>query len=324
MFKIKSAATLLTIAALVAITPDASHGEEGGCTQSVKLEGARLHDYRPVFQSCTNAAGQRRLATRRMTADDGTLLLTVDPETLATRIERAQCWRCADASDADEAETRFIRALQPPPRNSGTPKALENAGLVHGKGAGSFITGDLCPSRKPLDRGFLEALANQGPGTPIALTVSGLWIVHHAADWEWLKKRAESGVLDITWVNHSYRHPYVKGRPDAQTYLLTPGVDMDKEIFDTEKLMIVSGATPSVFFRFPGLVSDPALMDTLRSRHLIALGANSWLALGLLPRPGSIVLVHPNGNEEIGLKLFSRLLAQDRIPKPFRPLDEAP
>ncbi len=323
MIKIKFATALLAIAALVAIAPDASHGEEANCA-GMKTEGSRLRDYRPVFQSCTNEAGQRRLATRRMTTDDATLLLTVDPETLATRIERAQCWRCADASDADEIQTRFIRALQPPPQNGGTPKALENAGLVHGKGAGSFVTGDLCPSRKPLDRSFLETLDKEGHGTPIALAVSGLWIVHHGADWEWLKKRAESGVLDITWVNHSYRHPYVKSRPDAQTYLLTPGIDMDKEIFDTEKLMIVRGVTPSVFFRFPGLVSDPALMETLRSRHLIALGADSWLALGLLPRPGSIVLVHPNGNEEIGLKLFSRLLAQGKIPKPFRPLDEAP
>jgi hypothetical protein len=324
MIKIKSAAALLAIAAMVAIVPDASHGEEASCARPVKTLGARPQDYRPVFQSCTSETGQRRLATRRMAADHETLLLTVDPETLATRIERAQCWRCADASDAGEAESRFIRALQPPPKEGATPKALENAGLVHGKGAGSFITGDLCPSRKALDRNFLESLAKEDPGTPIALTVSGLWIVHHGADWEWLKKRAESGALDITWVNHSYRHPYVKGRPDAQTYLLTPGVDMDKEIFDTEKLMIVSGVTPSVFFRFPGLVSDPALMETLRNRHLIALGADSWLALGLLPRPGSIVLLHPNGNEEIGLKLFSRLLAQGKIPKPFRPLDEAP
>ncbi len=318
------AAPLLAMAALLSIGASVSHAQEASCAAPVKTKGAHLRDYRSIFESCTNESGQKRLATRRMTSGGEAWLLALDPESLATRIERAQCWTCHETSDADQAETRFLRALQPPPKGGATPKALENAGLVHGKGAGSFLTGDLCPSRKPLDRAFLESLAKEGERTPIALTVSGLWIVHHGEDWEWLKQKAESGALDITWVNHSYTHPYNKGRPDDRTYLLTPGVDMDKEIFDTEKLMIAGGATPSVFFRFPGLVSDPALMETLRNRHLIALGADSWLALGPPPRPGSIVLVHPNGNEEIGLKLFSRLLAQGKMPKPFRPIDEAP
>jgi hypothetical protein len=327
--KIKLALAMSAIAALLAtdapltLAADKSSADKS-CAEPVKTEGANPRDYRPIFQSCVNDAGARKLATRRMSAGEETLLLVVDPMSLATSLERARCWRCQDTSDAEQADTRFLRALQKPERDPSTPKVLENAGLLHGKGAGAFVTGDLCPSRRPLDRDFLELLAKEGPGTPVALAVSGRWMVNHGADLDWLKQMTASGALDVAWVNHSYHHPYARDRPDAQTFLLTPGVDMDEEIFDTERLMIANGLTPSAFFRFPGLVSDPALMDRLRERHLVALGADSWLALGSRPRPGSIVLVHPNGNEEIGLRLFSRLLTQGQIPKPLRSINEAP
>lgn len=310
----------MTAFALFAAVP--VRAQDANCAAPTSL--APLTDYRPVFLACVNKAGERKLATRRMTNGADALLLIVDAHTLTAGLEREACWRCAETSDEAEADTRFLRALQKPPPGV-APKALENAGLVHSPSdLGTFVTGDLCPSRRPLDRGFFERLASEGAGTPIALAVSGLWMRRHAADLDWLKREDSSGALRISWVNHSYSHPYVKDRPDAQTYLLTPGVDMDGEIFATEKLMIENGLTPSVFFRFPGLVSDAALMDKLRERHLIALGADAWIALGFRPRPGSIVLVHPNGNEEVGLRLFSRLLDEGRAPKPLRAVTEAP
>ena len=52
-----------------------------------------------------------------------------------------------------------------------------------------------------------------------------------------------------------------------------------------------------MFFRFPGLVSSDPLMQAVSQFHLITLGADAWLALGQKPGHGSIVLVHPNGNE---------------------------
>jgi hypothetical protein len=319
---------LSIIAALLATEPPRAqaddHAADAGCAEPINATGARPRDYHAILQSCVNHAGARKLATRRMALGGEALLLAVDPGSLATSLERARCWRCTDTSDAAEADTRFMRALKKPEPDPATPDVLENAGLSHGEGEGVFLTGDLCPSRHPLDRDFLEQLARQGPGTPVALAISGLWIAHHADDLGWLKQQAASGALNIVWVNHSYHHPYVKSRPDAQTYLLTPGVDIDAEIFDTERLMIANGLTPSAFFRFPGLVSDAGLMDRLRERHLVALGADSWLALGPRPRPGSIVLVHPNGNEEAGLRIFSRLTQQGKMPRPFRALNEAP
>jgi hypothetical protein len=284
--------------------------------------GARVHDYAAIFESCVRD-GETRLATRRMKVDGEALLLTVDPQTLHTTLERAACWRCAATSDAEQAETRLMQAVRPP-ADPDRPPALVNAGMIHGKGAGSFVTGDLCPTRKPLDRAFIEEIAAQGPGTPLTLAVSGAWIAHHQADFDWLQEKRRSGAIDITWADHSYSHPYVPGLKDAQNYLLRPGVDLDREIFETEKILIAHGETPSVFFRFPGLVSDRALLDGLSEKHLVALGADAWLALGPSPRAGSIVLVHPNGNEPGGIAIFSRLLKSGKMPRPLRAITEAP
>ncbi len=66
-------------------------------------------------------------------------------------------------------------------------------------------------------------------------------------------------------------------------------------------------------------------MKTLKSHYLLSLiGAVLWLALGLRPRPGSIVLVHPNGNEPAGLRLFWRLLETGAMPLPLRSINDAP
>lgn len=284
--------------------------------------GARVNGYTPVFESCARGH-EMRLATRRMAVDGDDLLLTVDPQSLETSLEHAACWRCAATTDAEQAETRFMKAVRPP-ADPDRPPALVNAGLIHGKGEGAYVTGDLCPSQKPLDRAFIEEVAAQGPGTPLTLAVSGGWIAHHDADFAWLQEKRRSGALDIVWANHSYTHPYVPGLKNGQNYLLRPGVDLDAEIFETEKLLIAHGESPSVFFRFPGLVSDRTLLEKVSERHLVALGADSWLALGPPPRAGSIVLVHPNGNEPGGLQIFSRLLKSERIPKPFRAITEAP
>ncbi len=288
----------------------------------------RVEDYRSVLKSCRAADGRSRLAIRAMRVDGQDLLLTVDPQRLTSEVVRAACWTCAETDDEAQKSTRFIAAVE---RQAEAPGKLgagavyfDNAGLVHGQGAGSFVTGDLCPSRKPLDRDFLEKLAAAGPHTPVALSISGLWMLRHAEDFHWLREQKRKGALDISFVNHSFRHPYYPDRPDAENYLLAPGFDMDKEIFDVERLLIANGETPSVFFRFPGLISDKALMQTVRRARLIPLGADSWLVFAPPLRPGAIILVHPNGNEPAGLGHFAHLWEKGALPMPFRPINEAP
>jgi hypothetical protein len=322
------------IAMLAAI--GAARAEDAVCQAPARIDAegaapaprARVENYRPVFEQCRNGAGALRLAIRRFSVDGSSLMLTVDPATLATSLEHAQCWTCAETNEAAQKDTRFIRAVEAPSQHAinsaKEPGVTMNAGLSHGQGDGSFITGDLCPSLRPLDRAFLEKLEALGPRTPVALSISGLWLMHHWADFEWLRRQARAGALEIAWVDHSYHHPYVPGRPPGDNYLLTPGVDMQAEILETERLLIANGETPSAFFRFPDLVSDEALTEIVRRDHLVTLGADGWLVFAPPLRPGAILLVHANGNEPEGLRLFSKLLDKGRLPRPFRPIGEAP
>jgi hypothetical protein len=89
---------------------------------------------------------------------------------------------------------------------------------------------------------------------------------------------------------------------------LSPGTDLSYEILANEKLMLKNGLMPSIFFRCPGLVSDRAIIEKLLSFGLIAVGSDAWLAKGQQAHNGSIVLIHGNGNEELGVRDFIRLL----------------
>jgi len=281
-----------------------------------------------VFQEChptavNDESGATRIAIRRMEIDGTAMVLTADPATLTTRLERAQDLACADTGDEGQKDTRYSRAIRSPGADPASD-VIVNGGLIRGAAPGSFVTGDLCPSHRPLDRAFLERLEAIGSPTPVALSISGLWLIRHRDDFQWLRARERAGALRITWVDHSYHHPYVPGRRFADNFLLAPGVDMQAEVLDTERLLIANGETPSVFFRFPGLISSPALMRTVRDLHLIVLGADAWLARTPRARPGDIVLVHLNGNEPAGLEIFSTLLAAGKLPGPFRRIEDAP
>jgi hypothetical protein len=306
---------------------------EPDCASPAKVEapigGAlqplhRVEDYHAILQSCTNA-GRERLAIRAMHVAGEEFLLTVDPQRLDTSLERAACWTCREP----KGTSRFLQSVNryADDRGKGIKAGaswLDNAGLTHGQGDGAFLTADLCPSRKPLDRDFLQKLERSGQATPIALSVSGLWISHHPEDFAWLRKEKREGRLAITFVNHSYTHPYRAGLPEGQNFLLGPGLEKDREVFDVERLLIANGETPSAFFRFPGLISDASWMEALRRDHLIPLGADAWLALEQKPRPGAILLVHANGNEPLGLSKFQDLSRQGALPTPFLPINQAP
>jgi len=287
---------------------------------------ASVGAYRPVLKACEAADGRRAMSIREMTIGGESFALLADPEALTTRLERLACWTCRDASEDELASTRMGRAIAASAEAPGITHRgfLENAGLTRGAKPGAFVTGDLCPSPKPLDRAFFARLAATGPHTPVALAVSGLWLTHHSKDFRWLVDQRDAGEFDIVWVDHTYTHPYRRKLPDASNYLLTRGVNPEEEIVRTEKLIIANGETPSLFFRFPGLVSSDPLMEAVRRFHLVTLGADAWLAIGQKPGPGSIVLVHPNGNEPFGLKVFSTDVARGAIPKPLEPLTSAP
>ena len=287
---------------------------------------ASVGAYRPVLKSCVAADGRRAVSIREMTIGGESVALLADPEALTTRLERAACWTCRDAGDEELASTRMGRAISASAEAPGIEHRgfLQNAGLTRGVRPGAFVTGDLCPSKRPLDRAFFARLASTGPHTPVALAISGLWLTHHEKDFRWLVDQRDAGALDIVWVDHTYTHPYRRKLPAASNFLLTKGVDAENEILRTERLIIANGETPSLFFRFPGLVSSDPLMEAVRRFHLVTLGADAWLAIGQKPGPGSIVLVHPNGNEPKGLAMFTHDLTRGTIAGPLEPLTAAP
>ena len=126
----------------------------------------------------------------------------------------------------------------------------------------------------------------------------------HPQDLEWLKSLDTTGKISITWVNHSFNHHVLDSVPLHHNFLLARGTNIDKEILLTETAMINHHLKPSVFFRFPGLVSDHALFTKVTSYGLIPIGTDAWLSKNQKPLNGSIVLVHANGNDSLGSRDF--------------------
>ena len=133
-------------------------------------------------------------------------------------------------------------------------------------------------------------------------------MLKHKEDLEWLKKLRNNGEIRITWVNNSYNHRVSKTAPLKMNFLLEPGTDINYEVLATEELMLKNGLIPSIFFRFPGLVSDQQLVYKITDYGLIPIGSDAWLAKGQQPQAGSIVLIHGNGNEPVGVNDFIKLL----------------
>ncbi len=199
------------------------------------------------------------------------------------------------------------------------PCPLQNDGLVQADATveGSFLTVDLCPSRKPFEKRLFVALLDlwqDSPNpAPVGIAVTGAWAAAHEDALRWLQDQARGNKLDITWINHSFSHPYDRFQPLEKTFLLTPGTDFRREVLATEIMLIERDILPSVFFRFPGLVSNCRLMARLKKLSLIPVGSRAWLAKGEAPVTGSIILVHGNGNEPLGIDLLLDLFRSGRI-----------
>jgi hypothetical protein len=245
--------------------------------------------------------------------------LAVDPNTLEasiidppSTIVKELTWKQIQNKYPD---VPFFRAIK---RAAQQSFAIQDAGIIHGypQEKGITLTIDLCPSHKPLDRVIFNSLISEFKKTerpvPVALSISGRFMLTHADDINWLKGLVDAGELSITWVNHTYNHHYSPGVPLQENFLLKPGTDINFEILGTELAMLQHGLTPSVFFRFPGLVSDNRVVDKVLTYGLIPVGSDAWLAKGQNANQGSIVLIHGNGNEPIGVNDLILLLQTNK------------
>ena len=277
----------------------------------------RIINYR-VYFGWAKHYPQDWMILRRFENNGKPYLLMVNPQTLETKVDDAGFYQIKPMSMAAARKlfnnTAYQKALSKAESQS---VAIQDAGIERGlpKETGISLTADLCPSHKPLERIIFTDIINGfkqvEPQVPIALSVSGLWMKHHAQDINWLKQLQANHEIFITWINHSYNHRVSKNHPLKENFLLEPGTNINYEVLETEKLMLANGLLPSVFFRFPGLVSDQQLVYKITDFGLIPIGTDAWLAKGQQPQAGSIVLIHGNGNEPVGVNDFIRLLRSE-------------
>lgn len=272
-----------------------------------------------VNYALATKANEKLIAIRSFVSDNQKYVLLVNPKTLTTKVDLANTYSLANLAlgniQAIFDKYAYVKAMAIGLKND---RQLQNAGIDHAipKEKGIALTIDLCPSHKGLDRIIFQSLINEfkriEQPVPLAISVSGKWMLKHGEDLNWVQSLAVKKELEITWVNHSYNHE-VNGLPLAENFLLAKNTDLNVEVLENEKLMLKKGLIPSVFFRFPGLVSNYQIVEKIENYGLIPIGSDAWLAKGQKPNAGSIVLIHGNGNEEIGVKDFIQLLKNKQV-----------
>ncbi|QEC80511.1 polysaccharide deacetylase [Mucilaginibacter ginsenosidivorax] len=274
----------------------------------------KIENYK-VFYGWAHHYPQDWMIIRSFENEGKSYYLLVNPQTLETKIEEPNFYQVKPMSLTDARaffkNTPYQKALRKAEKQSVT---IQDAGIESGvpKETGISLTADLCPSHRPLDKRIFTDIFNEFKKVerpvPVALSVTGIWMRQHPQDLEWLKQMQAKREIYITWINHSFNHRVSLKAPLKENFLLEPGTDISYEVLETEKAMLKNGLLPSVFFRFPGLVSDQQLVYKITDFGLIPVGTDAWLAKGQQPQAGSIVLIHGNGNEPTGVNDFIKLL----------------
>jgi hypothetical protein len=280
-----------------------------------------VRDYRVVTTQLFSADKKfTRIAIRRFRMYGKEYYFSVNPSTLETEIVPVGKYLILKRSLSDLRSTyghlAYFKAMSYAESNS---RRLQNAGIVHvpGKGQDLYMTADLCPTKMLMDRLlFSRLLSDYGSvhkPVPVAIAVSGVWIEKHQNDLKWLIDLSRKKDLAILWMNHTYNHKYNKRVPWWRNFLLDKDASVPNEIIQNEIAMIETGIVPSVFFRFPGLVSNKSLVMKVTDCGLIPIGSDAWLGKKQWPEYGSIILVHANGQEPVGIKrLFWILEAKNK------------
>lgn len=196
----------------------------------------------------------------------------------------------------------------------GLKHRLQNDGITATNG-GIVVTTDLCPSSK---RGFEKRLYqtlidNFKNPVPVTIFITKRWIHKHLNAFKKLKSWQQEGKLDIVWGNHTAEHRYNRDAPLNHNFVLSVKENLPEDILDLEKELLRRGVLPSIFFRFPGLISDEKSVNIVIRLGLIIVGTNSWLAKGEPLKENSIILVHGNKNEAKGVNILLKLIKERKI-----------
>jgi hypothetical protein len=287
---------------------------------AVSARGAVIKDYR-CFSAELYTAEKKlaRIALRKFRMNGVECYLAVDPVSLRTEIAPVGKYlilkKTFSEISARRKDAAYFKALRFAGQNSWR---LQNAGMthIHGGDRDVYFTADLCPTKLRMDRTpFIQLVRECGTcrrPVPVAIAVSGIWIDKHPEDLTWIIDLVRSGDLAVTWVNHTYTHRYKKRVPLWKNFLLDIGSKLEEEVMKNEMAMLEAGLVPSVFFRFPGLVSNKAIFGGVTDFGLIPLGSDAWLGKKQWPVVGSIILVHANGQEPVGIKRFLWILGSKK------------
>ncbi|WP_347939190.1 polysaccharide deacetylase family protein [Rickettsia oklahomensis] len=285
-------------------------------------KAAIITDYKPVFLPVIAKNKKMKIAIRSYLSNEKSYFVLVDPNSFKTELVLKE-WVILPMNKIEKQnllkklnKTPYIKTLN---KYSSAPYIQQNYGAtssIHEE-KGQFLTIDMCPSSKNFEEEFFNTLVELAiklnKPIPIAICVSGLWIKRHTEEFLWLIKQQENGYLQITWVNHSFSHPYFKDKPLEDNFLLSNKKDFENEVLEAGKILVSYNIAPSPFFRFPGLVSDQTLIEKLKDLGLIPLGSDAWLAKGEKVQDGSFILVHGNSNEKVGIDLIMSMLPKLKL-----------
>ena len=258
------------------------------------------------------------IALRKFSQNNKEYYLAVDPQTLQTEIIPTERYLIVKMPfreiRARNKNLNYFKAINRAEKNS---RVFQNAGITHIAGRGAvYLTADLCPTGRPLDRSFFTDLIREY-GTyrkpvPLSLSITGRWMENHPNDLKWIISLEKQKEISITWINHTNSHYYKKNLPLLKNFLLSEGSRIDDEILQVETRLIESGIPPTVFFRFPGLVSTKEVFLQVTDFGLIPVGSDAWLMKNQQPAEGSIILVHANGNEPGGIQRLRALVQKKK------------
>lgn len=280
--------------------------------------GFEVKEYRAINQNiCFEIDKKEFKALREFKFDGVDKLLAVDTSSMDSLIIEDKNYSKKECNK----DSKYQKLLT---ISSSPPYPLQNDGITTPK-RGIFITTDLCPSSK---KGFEERLYKaliqnfQNPA-PVTLFITKRWIQKHKKSFEQLKSWDKNGSLKITWGNHTAYHHYHPKVPLKQNFVLSPEENLTKDVLDLEVELVKDGITPSVFFRFPGLVSDKKSVELIKELGLITIGSNCWLAKGEKIKDGVVILLHGNKNEPKGVDLLIKAIKDKKIEKiePINRLD---
>lgn len=303
-----------TLPLLILLTSHLAWSQSQSCyLKLIEGQSYSVSDYEVQKKSCVISSDQRGVEHLRSFRSQGrSFAWVIDKKTLTSYVVQSACVvSCSKANDL----SRYDKLLQ---GSTEAPFPLENDGLTKDlKTKNTYLTVDLCPSSKPYDQSFFQYLAKyhdaKGESFPVAIAISGGWMLNHKEELKEILDLQKAGKIQITWVNHTRHHPYSHGKSYEHNFLLSENVDPQTEILDQEQVMLAHGLLPSIFVRYPGLVSDKNLVELTRSLGLVPIGSQSWIRITNSFNAGDILLLHGNGNEVKGLIAFYELVKNGKI-----------